>query len=287
MFTRFAEENALEMRKRRLIMPGEPQIEAVRGLIEQAPHMAGMVQAFADALALHHKAAQPFRIAPTIVVGPPGAGKTWLVEAICSAIGLPCLALPMTIMTAAFAWTGSHRTWRSATPGIVAKQLIENPVANPVIFVDEFDKASARSADHNVYNAFYTLLEQATAAQFVDEFLMAPIDASHISWLFTANDLSAIPSAILDRLNVVQVKAPALEQRRRILTAIYCDTNAKFASMFDPAPSSDFLAALNAGSLRHARRDVEAAMARAAGADRSRLLPSDLPNGRKFGIGLV
>jgi len=287
MFARFSEENAMEMHRRLLIMPGEPQIEAVRALIEQAPHMAGMVQAFADALALHHKAAQPFRIAPTIVVGPPGAGKTWLVQAICSAIGLPCLALPMTIMTAAFAWTGSHRTWRSATPGIVAKQLIENPVANPVIFVDEFDKASARNDDHNVYNAFYTLLEQATAAEFVDEFLMAPIDASHISWLFTANDLSAIPSAILDRLNVVQVKAPALEQRRRILTAIYRDANAKFASMFDPAPSNDFLAALNAGSLRHARRDVEAAMARAAGADRSRLLPSDLPNGRKFAIGLV
>ncbi len=125
------------------------------------------------------------------------------------------------------------------------------------------------------------------ASQFVDEFLMAPMDASHISWLFTANYLSAIPTAILDRLNVVQFKASALEQRRRILTAIYENANAKFASMFDPAPSSDFLAALNAGSLRQARRDVEAAMARAAGADRSRLLPADLPNGRKFSIGLV
>lgn len=242
----------------------------------------------ADTLALHHKASQPFRMAPTIIVGPPGVGKTWLLQAICNTIGLPFLPLPMTIMTAAFAWTGSHRTWRSATPGIVAKQLIENPVANPVIFVDEFDKASSRNDDHNVYNAFYTLLEQSTAAQFVDEYLMAPMDASHISWLFTANDLSAIPVAILDRLNVVHVKAPALDHRRRVLTSIYLELNAKFASLFDAAPTTTLLAALNAGTLRTARRDLEAAMARAAGAGRSTVMPIDLPNARKPGsIGLV
>jgi hypothetical protein len=202
-------------------------------------------------------------------------------------MNIPFLALPMTIMSSPFVWTGLHRSWRASTPGVVAKQLIENPVANPLIFVDEFDKTSEFRNDESIYNAFYPLLEPSTAKSFVDEYLMAPIDASHISWIFTANNLSKIPAAILDRLNVVHVKAPTLDHRRRVLHSIYLEANDKFASLFDHAPSADLLAALNAGSLRTARRDLEAAMARAAGAGRATVLPAALPNAKRgapFGI---
>jgi hypothetical protein len=72
-----------------------------------------------------------------------------------------------------------------------------------------------------------------------------------------------------------------------VLHSIYLEANDKFASLFDHAPSADLLAALNAGSLRTARRDLEAAMARAAGAGRATVLPAALPNAKRgapFGI---
>ena len=84
-----------------------------------------------------------------------------------------------------------------------------------LVVLDEVDKSGG---DHRYdpMGALYTLLERDTAASFKDEFIDLDMDASHILWIATANDESAIPEPILNRMNVYEIERPDAEGSRRI-----------------------------------------------------------------------
>jgi hypothetical protein len=115
--------------------------------------------------------------------------------------------LPMSSMTAGWLLSGSSSQWKGARPGKVFEALVEGEYANPVIVVDEIDKASG-DAQYDPLGALYSLLEHDTAQSFTDEFAEVAIDASQVIWITTANDSRGIPDPILNRMNVFEVQAP-------------------------------------------------------------------------------
>ena len=83
----------------------------------------------------------------------------------------------MSSLTAGWVLSGSSSQWKNAKPGKVFEAIVDGQYANPVLVVDEIDKASG-DAQYDPLGALYSLLEHDTAQNFTDEFAEVPIDAS-------------------------------------------------------------------------------------------------------------
>jgi ATP-dependent Lon protease len=83
------------------------------------------------------------------------------------------------------------------------------------MIVDEIDKAKS-DGQYDPMGSLYTLLEYDTASTFTDEFADVAIDASQIFWIATANDERRIPSPILSRMEVFEVRELTRDEARVI-----------------------------------------------------------------------
>jgi MoxR-like ATPase len=148
-----------------------------------------------------------------LLLGEPGLGKTYFAKKLAHALSTGFEFVSMSSLTAGWVLTGASAQWHNARPGKVAQTLIEGEYANPVVVLDEVDKAGG-DARYDPMGALYSLLEPDTAAHFKDEFIDVDMDASHILWVATANDESVIPEPILNRMNVYSIERPDPEGAR-------------------------------------------------------------------------
>ena len=194
------------------------------------PNMAALYDAlpnFTDVLddvkrhvALSQDSHDGLEITPMLLLGPPGIGKTHFARHLADLLGTGMCLVPMSSMTAGWLLSGSSSQWKGARPGKVFEALVEGQYANPVIVVDEIDKA-ASDAQYDPLGALYSLLEHDTAQSFTDEFAEVAIDASQVIWITTANDTRGIPDPILNRMNVFEIDAPTHDQAREIALRLY------------------------------------------------------------------
>jgi ATP-dependent Lon protease len=159
--------------------------------------------------------------------------------------------------------------------------FLNGDYANPVIVVDELDKASS-DGQYDPLGALYELLESKTAMRFVDEFVELPIDASGAVWLATANDPARIPEPLLDRLTVYEIDAPDAAGARSIGLIIYSEirNSHDWGKQFPEKPKENALEKLASLPPREMRRALHAAFGNAKLAGRSELVPDDIQDGR-------
>jgi ATP-dependent Lon protease len=196
----------------------------------------------------------------------------------------------MSSLTAGWVLSGASSQWKGARPGKVFETLVDGQYANPVMVVDEIDKASAEHA-YDPLGALYSLLEIDTACSFTDEFAEIAIDASQVIWIATANDERAIPEPILNRMNVYEVEAPDFEAARGIALRLYERIRAghDWGDRFDPEPADPVLDQLAALAPREMRRAWMTAFGNARLDDRCAIELRDLPapTGKRMPIGFV
>ena len=162
-------------------------------------------------------------VPPILLAGDPGIGKTFFAMEFAKAMRLECRTVHMESATSGMLLTGLEQFYATASPGIVFEALVKGRHANPVLVVDELDKAS-KDARHPPANALYQLLEQNTAKQFRDQACPdIALDASHINWIVTANDLGAIPPPLLSRMTVIHAPEPTGAERIQIARQLYRD----------------------------------------------------------------
>ena len=149
--------------------------------------------------------------------------------------------------------------------------------ANPIVVLDELDKASSDSR-YPVTSILYTLLERLTARSFEDEAVALKIDASHVQWIATANYESAIEAALRSRFEIFQVPLPTPEQTIQIARHIYADTvaAAPWGKYFPATPEAAVLERFTELPPRETRKSILAAFGRAAHAGRRHLIPDDI-----------
>jgi ATP-dependent Lon protease len=157
---------------------------------------------------------------PMLLLGEPGIGKTHFAKQLARLLGTTCHYVAMSSLTAGWILSGASSQWRNAKPGKVFDALVNGSYANPVITVDEIDKATG-DAQYDPLGALYALLEHDTAQCFIDEFAEVPINAGNVVWIATANDARAIPEPLLNRMNVYEIPPPDRDGARRIAQAIY------------------------------------------------------------------
>lgn len=178
--------------------------------------------------------AYEFRIAPILLLGEPGIGKTYLASQLAQALGVPSEKISAGGAQGAFQLAGSHATWTSAKPGLVVELLAQSASASPVLIIDEVDKI--HEDRHAFLPMLLDLLDAGTARQFRDEFFEIAFDASRIVFVLTANNIDKVPPPLLSRVEVFRVPAPEPEQRLRIIQKIMADLAEKTGHAIGFAP---------------------------------------------------
>ncbi|HEY5897659.1 MAG TPA: AAA family ATPase [Burkholderiales bacterium] len=251
-----------------------PQMES---LFEELPNFAPVLEDIRKHLALCVDSNDSIELPPMLLLGEPGIGKTHFARKLAELLGTGFGFVPMSSLTAGWVLSGASSQWKNAKPGKVFDTFLNGEYANPVIAVDEIDKASG-DGQYDPLGALYELLEIDTASRFVDEFVELPIDASGAVWLATANDAARIPEPLLNRLTVYEIDPPDEAGSLRIATNIYSEVrNAHdWGKQFPDRPSEATLEKLAALAPREMRRAIQSAFGTAKLAGRSEVQPDDV-----------
>ncbi len=257
-------------------------------LFAELPNFAEALADIRKHLALCIDSNDSIELPPMLLIGEPGIGKTHFARKVAELLGTGCGFVPMSSLTAGWLLSGASSQWKNSKPGKVFDTFVNGDYANPVIVVDELDKASG-DGQYDPLGALYELLEVKTATRFVDEFAELPIDASGAVWLATANDADRIPEPLLDRLTVYEIEAPDAAGARAIAAAIYREIRGShdWGRQFPEAPSEPALDKLASMPPREMRRALQGAFGAAKLAGRSELGPDDMqdPRSKKQRIG--
>ena len=155
---------------------------------------------------------------PMLLVGPPGCGKSHLARMIAERARTGHSILSLSGVADSATVEGTPRGYSSTMPCFPALTMAQHCTANPIIVVDELDKAVSSSRNGDPVAALLTLIEPGTARQYWDRCLAAPIDLSHVSWIFTANALDGLSAPLLSRLDIVRVTGPSPDHFDVLLT---------------------------------------------------------------------
>ncbi|HNP05135.1 MAG TPA: AAA family ATPase, partial [Rhodocyclaceae bacterium] len=181
--------------------------DTLDGLYDTCPNFVAVIDELRKYVALAVAGNEPMSFTPILLLGEPGVGKTHFAKELARALGTGHEFISMSSLTAGWILSGASSQWNNAKPGKVAHTLVHGEFANPIVVLDEVDKAGGDSR-YDPMGALYGLLEKETARHFKDEFVEIDMDASHILWVSTANDERSIPEPILNRMNVYEVPRP-------------------------------------------------------------------------------
>jgi ATP-dependent Lon protease len=254
-------------------------VPAMEHLYDELPNFAAVLDEVKRQLALTHDSGDALEITPLLLLGPPGVGKTHFARELAALLGTGMGFVSMSSLTAGWVLSGASSQWKGARPGKVFETLVDGPYANPVMVIDEIDKARSEHA-YDPLGALYSLLEHDTAADFTDEFAEVSIDASQVIWIATANDERAIPEPILNRVNVHEVRAPDRDAARAIAQRLYTQLRDghRWGERFAPQPADAVLDRMSDLAPREMRRAWTTAFGNARLAGRDAVEPGDLPD---------
>lgn len=223
-------------------------------LVGEFPWMSDAIRAVVREVALRGLGDGACRLPPLLVLGPPGVGKTRLCRLLAEACRLPWRRLAVSDGSAVTALAGNGRGWRGGRPCLAADLVASSAVLNPLVVVDDLDRAGSDDRYGTPAEFLLTQLDVEGSRGFLDPFLLAPLDLSHVSWVVTANDASGLPGALLDRLLTLEVGPPPGWALDRLVEGVLDDVAQEAgltdASALPPLPRgllAELRAALGAG----------------------------------------
>ncbi len=163
------------------------------------------VMEYLSIMILNKARGEEFARAPIIsLVGLVGTGKTTVAYSIAEALGRKIERIPFGGMGSAKQLRGQSRFSPDAEPGLVMKAIRRAGTKNPVILLDEIDRVSA-DARADIMGVLVEMLDPGQNKFFTDHFIDYPFDLSHVLFIATSNNTKDISTAVLDRLEIIQM----------------------------------------------------------------------------------
>ncbi|HZC96803.1 MAG TPA: AAA family ATPase, partial [Bradyrhizobium sp.] len=203
------------------------------------------------------------RIRPLLVIGKSGGGKTRFVGKLASLLGLSIWREDASRADGAV-FGGTDRRWYSAEPCHPFLAIAHGKIANPLVLIDEIEKAGTRSDYGRLWDCLLGFLDPGTSVCYPDPALQVSINLSEISFIATANSLDPLPSPIRDRFRVVTFPVPNAAHREPLLPAVIADLarerglDPSWIPPLDGIERDAVARFWRGGSVRRLRRVVEA-----------------------------
>lgn len=196
--------------------------DKLRSLKTRFPHCNRLIDGVAEALEQNwHLGSDVVSFRPTLLVGPPGVGKTKVAREVCKALGLYYQEANVGGTTESHLF-GLSAGWSSAHAGIVTEAVASSRVLNPCIILDEIDKVHA-GKNGDIQGELLGLLERDEARRYFERYLKATVDASHVNWILTANELGSVSGPLRSRCTIYKIPEPTREQIPAIIRSLVAD----------------------------------------------------------------
>jgi ATP-dependent Lon protease len=159
---------------------------------------------------------EDFRAPILLLVGLVGTGKTTFAYSLAEALGRELVRIPFGGMGSAKELRGESRLLLGSEPGRVIKGICEVGVRNPVILLDEIDRA-AEESNTDIMGVLVELLDPAQNHAFTDTYVDYPVNLSHAVFIATANNTTKIVTAVMDRME--KITMPSYTDEEKIVIA--------------------------------------------------------------------
>ncbi|RTL68611.1 MAG: AAA family ATPase [Pseudonocardiaceae bacterium] len=159
------------------------------------------------------------RLKPTLLVGQPGAGKSRFARRLAEELDLAVWRVDGAQSDGSI-FAGTDRRWHSTEPCHPFMAVHRAGHANPLVLIDEIEKAGTRSDCGRLWDCLLGFFEPETAARYPDPALQTALDLSHVNYIMTANSTDALPSPLKDRLRIISFPTPTANDLDALLPTV-------------------------------------------------------------------
>jgi ATP-dependent Lon protease len=250
-------------------------------MLRRLPNFAEVIDHVRCACAVAERGDNVLRLAPILLDGAPGIGKSLFARLFADFIGAgQPVQINLEASQTASQLSGSESHWANAKPGLLFQRALQAFHPNFVLYLEEIDKVRVGEHHADPHAVLLTLLEKSTASEFRDLCLpMIRVDLSHLYVIATANDAALLPTPLCSRFDIFTVPAPNREQSRGIADTLIEDyMRQHFGEAFDAwldfnAEAMDVLAR---ETPRRMQRLIQGGVGRALLAGRNVVIAADL-----------
>ena len=240
------------------LAPVPPLHEVRNRLLFEFPYAADVI----DFVLADLVGRRTVKLRPVVFWGEPGGGKSRFVRRLSEVLNVAWWQTDASRSDGAV-FAGTDKRWYSAEACHPFLAIARAKHANPIVLIDELEKAGTRNDYGRFWDCLLGFLEPETAVRYPDPALQVPLDLSHVSYIATANSLDPLPAPLRDRFRIVTFPKPGPEHLDALLLPVIADLAAERGldnRWIDPLSGQerDLVAAhWRGGSVRQLRRVVE------------------------------